>query len=82
MTDDRSAQQLPERVLDVRDLPAPEPFEAILEALPTLGEGDELLARTPRLPRLLIQRLQERGLELRFWEEPDGTGAVWIRRPA
>lgn len=69
-------------VLDVRDLPAPEPFEQILLALARLEPGQGFVALTPRVPRLLLPRLEQRGFDFTVREEADGTAAVTIRRPA
>lgn len=73
--------QAPE-ILDLRDLEAPEPLERILHAAAGLAPGAALLARTPRVPRMLLPQLERRGLEWRVGEEPDRSGLVWVRRPA
>ena len=69
-------------VLDLRGLEAPEPFERILLACAELAPGHGFVALTPRLPRMLLPRLVQRGLEFDATEEADGTGRVTVRRPA
>ncbi len=69
-------------MLDVRDLPAPEPMERILAACARLAPGDALAARTPRFPQLLLSLLERRGLTWAALEEPDGSGVVYVERPA
>jgi hypothetical protein len=66
---------------DLRELEAPEPLERILEVSSELAPGEACAARTPRRPRLLLPRLEERGLDCEVYEEPDGTALVWVRRP-
>jgi AcrR family transcriptional regulator/uncharacterized protein (DUF2249 family) len=66
---------------DLRELEAPEPLERILEISAKLAPGEACAARTPRHPRLLLPRLDERGLDCAVYEEPDGTALVYVRRP-
>lgn len=67
--------------LDLRDLPAPEPFEAILVASAGLPPGASLLARTPRLPSLLLPHLVARGLSA--WAVgDDDDGLLLVARDA
>jgi uncharacterized protein (DUF2249 family) len=68
-------------ILDLRDLESPEPLERILEACAQLVAGGSLLARTPRVPRMLFPQLEKRSLEWEAHEEPDGSGLVWVHRP-
>jgi hypothetical protein len=68
-------------VEDLRDLEAPQPLERILIATAKLAPGEAYSARVPRYPRLLLPRLEERGLLYEVVEEPDGTALVHIRRP-
>ncbi len=68
-------------ILDLRDLPAPEPLERVLEACGRLEPGDSLRARTPRFPRMLLPHLERRGLRFEVEEEPDGSALVRIWRP-
>jgi TetR/AcrR family transcriptional regulator len=58
-------------ILDVRDLEPPEPMVAILEGASSLAPQQVLLARLPRVPRLLLPRLAERGLEVVYIEVRD-----------
>jgi hypothetical protein len=66
---------------DLRDLEAPQPMERILTATAKLAPGGTYAARVPRYPRLLLPRLEERGLLYEVVEEPDGTALVHVRRP-
>jgi hypothetical protein len=72
----------PDAVLDLRDLPAPEPMERILDACARLAPGGAVAARTPRFPRMLLSLLERRGLRWAALEEADGTGLVYAERPA
>jgi len=67
---------------DLRDLPAPEPLERVLEAIAQLAPGAAFLARVPRYPRLLLPRLEERGMQWAVHEEPDQSALIHVRRPA
>jgi hypothetical protein len=67
---------------DLRDLPAPEPLERVLEATAQLAPGAAFLARVPRYPRLLLPRLEERGIEWAVHEEPDQSALLYVRKPA
>lgn len=69
------------RIADLRELPPPEPLEAVLLATARLAPGESFLARTPRYPRMLLPRLEERGLAFEVREERDGTALVHVRRP-
>lgn len=77
----RIGRLAPEHVLDLRDLPAPEPMEKILAACARLAPSDALAARTPRLPQMLMSLLDRRGLLWAALEEADGTGLVWVENP-
>jgi hypothetical protein len=75
--------RLPESaVLDCRDLPAPEPLERILAACARLAPGGAFAAHAPRFPRLLLPLLERRRLLWAALEHPDGTGLVYVERPA
>jgi AcrR family transcriptional regulator len=69
-------------IIDLRELEAPEPLEQCLHSSARLAPGQDFYARLPRVPRLLLPRLQDRGL--RFWvhEEPDSSALILIRNPA
>lgn len=69
-------------VLEFAELPAPEPLERMFEAVGRLGPGHSLLARVPRYPRLLIPRLEERGLAYNVLEQVDGRAIVHVCRPS
>ncbi|MBF0629180.1 MAG: DUF2249 domain-containing protein [Magnetococcales bacterium] len=68
-------------ILDVRELPAPEPMIHILEAVTTLFPGETLRVRHNRTPHLLYPRLHERGLAVETEILPDGDVLLVIRRP-
>ena len=68
-------------VLDLSDLEAPLPMEAILEAAAALRGGESLFARTPCFPRPLLSLLDRRGLDWEAVEESGGCGLVWVGRP-
>ncbi len=59
-------------VLDLRELEAPEPMVQILEKSTALAPGEALLARLPRVPRMLLPRLVERGLAPQWIETREG----------
>ena len=69
-----------DHVLDVSDLPPPEPLERALDALDTLAAGDRLLLRLRREPFPLYEFL--RGMGFR-WEvsEHGGTWEILIHKP-
>ncbi len=64
--------------VDLRDLPAPEPLERVLEETADLAPGVTWLARTPAVPRLLVPHLEGSGLSCALATEPDGTGLVLV----
>ena len=68
-------------ILDLRDLEPPEPMVVILERSSGLGAGEVLLARLPRVPRLLLPRLEERGLRHECIETRDGGVYLALRLP-
>ena len=68
----------PENLLD---LEAPEPLERILVATAALAPGESYTARTPRHPRMLLPRLEERGLAFEVYDELDGSALVHVRKP-
>lgn len=68
-------------LVDLSELPAPEPLERVLQATARLAEGEVFVARTPRVPRLLLQRLAERpGLRTEVHEHPDGSATLRVTR--
>ncbi len=66
-------------VLDLRDLEAPEPMAQLLERSAGLAAGASLAARTPRPPRLLLPRLEGRGVQVQILEVQDGSALVFMR---
>ena len=68
-------------VVDLRELPAPEPFEQALLHVARLGSGQSVIVWTPRVPQPLLQRLRERSLLFIFEPAPDGSALVYIERP-
>ncbi len=65
---------------DLRELDPPEPLERLLVVAAELEDGAVHLARLPRFPRLLLPRLQERGISWSVYEEPDGSTLTLIRK--
>jgi hypothetical protein len=51
-----------QHLLDVSDLPPPEPIERVLDALADLPAGDSLLVRLPMEPVPLYPLLRSMGL--------------------
>lgn len=67
---------------DLRELDPPEPMERVLTASAQLAPGEVFLARMPRFPRLLVPRLNERGLAHAIAPRPDGAAILRVARPA
>lgn len=67
-------------VLDLRDLPTPEPLEAVLLATSELKPGKPIIARLPRFPRLLIPGLEERELTWTCVEEANGAAVLYLSK--
>ncbi|NOY89692.1 MAG: DUF2249 domain-containing protein [Deltaproteobacteria bacterium] len=67
-------------LLDLSELPAPEPFEAVLAAVAGLGDDASMLFRVPQMPNLLLPRLAERGFECRVAEHEDGAVLLHVER--
>ncbi|MEG3640044.1 DUF2249 domain-containing protein [Magnetococcus sp. PR-3] len=65
-------------VLDVRELPPPEPLQKILEATALLPKDMELIVYHNRIPALLYPRLQERSMWVETVEQVE-HGVVLIR---
>ncbi len=59
-------------VVDARGLEPPQPMAKILETLPKIEAGGEILARTDRRPMLLYPKLEDRGFKYRTTETADG----------
>jgi uncharacterized protein (DUF2249 family) len=69
------------RVIDARHLLPPEPFERVVDALATLGEGETVLLILEREPLPLYQFLENNHYEWAANSEPDGRVVVRIREP-
>lgn len=70
-------------IVDLSDLEPCEPLERVLEALARLEPGGVFLARMPRYPRLLPDKLQKhRDCRWTIEEQADGTAIVRLWRPA
>ncbi len=61
-------------IVDARGLEPPQPMAKILEALPGIGAGGQILAITDRRPMLLYPKLEERG----FAYTTEETGSGWF----
>lgn len=74
---ERAARRVvPERtqhLLDVSDLPPPEPLERVLDALADLPEGDTLKVRLPTDPVLLYPMLRSMGM---YWERREAEDNI------
>ena len=70
------------KVLDLRDLEAPEPMERLLLAAADLEPGRRVIAQTPRVPQLLLPRLANDGVSFAVRQESDGTGLLLLWREA
>jgi uncharacterized protein (DUF2249 family) len=66
-----------DRVIDVSDLPAPEPLERTLDALCKLSQGDRLLLRHRRQPFPLYDMLRRMGYRWQVTGE-DGDWRILI----
>ena len=69
-------------VVDLRDLPMPEPMEYLLNEVSTLQQQECVVARTPRIPALLLERLGTMECETATIQCLDGSGLLGIRRSA
>ena len=68
-------------VLDLRDLPAPEPMEEVLLAVEKLAPGEHFFARLPRFPRMLVAALEGRGCTWSSVLQPSGSAVLLVERP-
>lgn len=72
------------RILDVSALPAPEPLEQVLAALPSLGPGEYLHVLHRREPWPLFELLEAEGFEAHM--QPGGPAGfeilIWRRGDA
>ena len=67
-------------VLELRELEAPGPLEAVLAGSQALEPGRALVARVPRVPRMLLPHLEERGLAWSVLERAAGSALLHVRR--
>ncbi|MCG5510618.1 DUF2249 domain-containing protein [Ectothiorhodospira lacustris] len=72
--------QRPVRVLDVRDLPPPEPMEQVLDLLPRLAPGEILCMRHRREPFPLYPILRDMGFDWRVVTPPHAPFEILIWR--
>jgi uncharacterized protein (DUF2249 family) len=77
--DDTPAQTI---TLDNRGLEPPQPMLRVLAALDASGPHDTIVALTDRLPLLLFDELNERGLSYTTQQQPDGAHRVTINKGA
>lgn len=71
-----------EIILDVSELPAPEPFEKIMQAVAGLAENEYLRVAHRRQPLLLYKPLQENGFDFHV-QKADATAFdifIWQQR--
>jgi uncharacterized protein (DUF2249 family) len=66
--------------VDARGLEPPQPLVTILEAVASLPEYGELIARTDRRPMHLYAQLEERGFIGESEEQTDGSFITYIRK--
>jgi uncharacterized protein (DUF2249 family) len=67
----------PTEVIDLRELPPPEPLQRTLEAVPELGET-VLLQLNDRAPKLLYPKLDDRGYQYDTVTVEEGVvTAIW-----
>ncbi|KAF0164740.1 MAG: hypothetical protein FD157_1904 [Rhodocyclaceae bacterium] len=67
-------------IIDGRDMQPPEPMERTLEALDTLGEGDEVLLLLYCQPHPLFSILRQNGYTWSEESRADGTREIRIRK--
>ncbi len=67
-------------LIDLTSLEAPVPLERVLAATTTLEPGVAAHFRTPMVPRILLPRLAERGVEHEACKQLDGRGLLTIWR--
>lgn len=69
-----------DEILDLSDLPAPEPLEHLLRAAARLAPGETLVALLPRDPVHARPHLGARGLAVQVEVRSDGRALVRVRR--
>lgn len=80
MSRDAATSNEPPEVLDLSELPPPEPLERLLHAAATLGPGEALVALLPRDPVHARPHLAARGLAVEVVVRADGRALVTLRR--
>jgi TusA-related sulfurtransferase len=70
----------PDDVLDLSELPPPEPLERLLQAAAALAPGGTLVALLPRDPIHARPHLVARGLSVLVTVRPDGRALVRVQR--
>lgn len=66
-------------IVDVRELPPPEPLTETMDALTDLGEDELVVQVNDRVPQHLFPRLEDRGIEYESVETDDGAlTALWL----
>jgi hypothetical protein len=78
-TNDMPSQTI---MLDNRGLEPPQPMLRVLAALDASGPHDTIVALTDRMPLLLFDELNERGLSYTAEQQPDGAYRVTIAKGA
>jgi len=71
---------MPERLLEVSDLPPPEPLERALQAVDSLVPGEYLRMLHRREPRLLFPELQRRGCAWHMQAGRESAFEIYIWR--
>jgi uncharacterized protein (DUF2249 family) len=69
-----------EHLLDVRDLPPPEPLQRVLDLLPELGDGDVLRMLHHREPFPLYRILDDMGFRYTVLQSPETPFEILIWR--
>lgn len=67
----------PREVLDVRELPPPEPLKGTLERLAELDDGTVLVQENDRAPQHLYPKLSDRGYRYETVGEEPVVTAIW-----
>ncbi|MFB6122484.1 MAG: DUF2249 domain-containing protein [Haloferacaceae archaeon] len=66
-------------IVDVRELPPPEPLTETMDALTDLGDDEMVVQVNDRVPQHLFPRLDDRGVQYESLETDDGAlTALWL----
>ena len=68
------------KIVDLREMEAPEPMEKVLLACSQLDDGQFFLAHLPHIPMPLFPHLELRGLRWWVHEEADQSALILIRK--